>query len=117
MEAILTQIDQYMHEKKPFLKKNLSIHELAAEMAVPVYTLSRVINSVKGINYNKWLNQYRIAYFIDLYQHNDNQLLTLETLSHKAGFISRVTFINSFKNEMNITPTQYIRTHFKKDMA
>jgi hypothetical protein len=67
MKAILSQIDQFMNEKKPFLRQNLSIHELSVEIAIPVYTLSRVINLVKGINYNKWLNQYRIAYFIDLY--------------------------------------------------
>ena len=117
MEAILSQIDQFMHEKKPFLKQNLSIHELSVEIGVPVYTLSRVINSVKGINYNKWLNQYRIAYFIELYQHTDNQQLTLEALAQKTGFVSRVTFIKYFKKEMNVTPSQYIKTHFKKDLV
>jgi YesN/AraC family two-component response regulator len=60
MEALFLEIDQYMHEKKPFLRQNLSIHELAAEIGIPVYALSKAINSVKGINYNKWLNQYRI---------------------------------------------------------
>ena len=117
MEAILPQIDQFMNEKKPFLKQSLSIHELSVEIEIPVYTLSKIINSVKGINYNKWLNQYRIAYFIELYQHTDNQQLTLEALAQKTGFVSRVTFIKCFKKEMNVTPSQYIKTHFKKDLA
>ena len=117
MESIFFQIDQFMNEKKPFLKQSLSIHELSAEIGVPVYTLSRIINTVKGINYNKWLNQYRIAYFIELYQKTDNQQLTLEALAQKTGFISRVTFIKSFKNEMNLTPSQYIKTHFKKELV
>jgi AraC-like DNA-binding protein len=117
MEAILSKIDQFMNEKKPFLKQGLSIHELSLEVEVPVYTLSRIINSGKGMNYSKWLNKYRIAYFIDLYQSVDNQQFTLESLAQKAGFISRVTFIKTFKTEMNVTPTQYIKTHFKKDLV
>jgi AraC-like DNA-binding protein len=117
MEAILSQIDQYMNEKKPFLKQNLSIHELSIETGIPVYTISRIINSVKGINFNKWLNKYRIAYFIDQYQKNDNQRLTLEAMAQKTGFISRITFIKSFKSEMNVTPSQYFKTHFKKDLV
>jgi AraC-like DNA-binding protein len=117
MEAILSQIDQYMNEKKPFLKQHLSIHELSVETGIPVYTISRIINSVKGINFNKWLNGYRIAYFIDQYQKHDNQLLTLEAMAQKTGFISRITFIKSFKNEMNITPSQYVKTHFKKELV
>jgi AraC-like DNA-binding protein len=117
MDAILSKIDQFMNEKKPFLKQGLSIHDLSLELEVPVYTLSRIINSGKGMNYSKWLNKYRIAYFIDLYQSIDNQQFTLESLAQKAGFISRVTFIKTFKKEMNVTPTQYIKTHFKKDLV
>jgi AraC-like DNA-binding protein len=117
LEPILSKIDQFMNEKKPFLKQGLSIHDLSLELEVPVYTLSRIINSGKGMNYSKWLNKYRIAYFIDLYQSVDNQQFTLESLAQKAGFISRVTFIKTFKKEMNVTPTQYIKTHFKKDLV
>jgi AraC-like DNA-binding protein len=116
MEAIHSKIHQFMIEKKPFLKQNLSIHELASELVLPVYALSKIINSVKGINYNKWLNKYRINYFMELYQNPKNQQLTLEALAQKAGFISRVTFIKYFKNELKDTPTHYIKTHFKKDL-
>lgn len=112
MEAILSQLDQFMNEKKPFLKQNLSIHELSLATGIPVYTISRIINSVKGINYNRWLNQYRVAYFIELYQKPDNQRLTMEALAQRTGFVSRITFIKSFKKEMNLTPSQYIKAHF-----
>ncbi len=117
MEAIFLHIDQFMNEKRPFTQQSLSIHELAAEIGIPVYALSKVINSVKSVNFNKWLNQYRIAYFIDLYRHPDNQQLTLEALAQKAGFISRITFIKNFKSEMGETPTHYIKTHFKKNLT
>jgi AraC-like DNA-binding protein len=117
MEALFLKIDQFMHENRPFTKQSLSIHELSAEIGIPVYSLSKVINMVKGVNFNKWLNQYRIAYFILLYQNPDNQQLTLEALAQKAGFISRITFIKNFKQEMGDTPAQYIKTYFKKDLV
>jgi AraC-like DNA-binding protein len=117
MEAILSQIDQFMREKKPFLKQHLSIHELSVASGIPVYTISRIINSVKGINYNQWLNQYRVAYFIELYQNPDNQRLTIEALAQMTGFVSRITFIKSFKKEMGLTPSEYIKAHLRKDQV
>lgn len=114
---ILEKLDQFMQEKKPFLKPGLSIHDLSQEIEVPVYTLSKIINSGKGMNYSRWLNRYRIDHFIELYQSVDNHHFTLESLAQKSGFVSRVTFIKTFKKEMNVTPTQYIKDHFKKDLA
>lgn len=116
MEIIYARIDQYMNEKKPFLIKSLSIHDLSLETEVPVYTISKVINSLKGLNFNKWLNQYRISYFIKLYQIPGNHQLTLEALAQKAGFVSRVTFIKNFKDEMNETPSHFIKSRFKKEL-
>ena len=69
------------------------------------------------MNYSRWLNKYRIAHFIELYQSVENQHYTLESLAQKSGFVSRVTFIKTFKKEMDLTPTQYIKAHFKKDLA
>lgn len=116
-DSIYTKLQTYMEENKPFLKQSLSIHDLSAELQIPVYSLSKVINQKKGVNFNKWINGFRVSHFLFLYQIQENQQLTLEALAQKAGFLSRVTFIKNFKNEMNDTPTHYIKTHFKKDIS
>jgi AraC-like DNA-binding protein len=116
IEVVFSKLNQFMIEKKPFLKKSLLIHELSKELNVPAYMLSKVINQKIGTNFNKWINSHRVEYFLKLYQDPENQQLTLEALAQKAGFLSRVTFINSFKAEKNETPTQYIKTQFKREV-
>lgn len=117
LDSIYEKLNAYMEENRPFLKQSLSIHDLSEELRLPVYALSKVINQKTGANFNKWINSFRVKYFLMLYQNQEYQQLTLEALAQKAGFLSRVTFIKNFKSEMNDTPTQYIKTHFKKDFS
>jgi len=101
---------KYMEEEKPYLKQGFTIQELSNGTGLPVYQLSPLINGHFKMNFANWVNRFRIEYFIQ--QVPDNPQLTLEALSKKSGFISRSTFINSFKKEKGVTPREY----FKKEL-
>ena len=98
---------QYMKEQKPFLQQGFTIQDLSNQTGIPVYQLSPLINGHFKMNFANWVNSFRIRYLIELVP--ENPQLTLEALSKKAGFISRSTFINSFKKEKGVTPREYFK--------
>jgi AraC-like DNA-binding protein len=102
--GIIEKIEQIMVQGKPFLNKGYTIHNLGADIHVPVYQLSPVINNHFNANFSTWLNKYRVNYFIELCQTMEMRGLTFDALSFESGFSNRVSFINAFKKEKGITP-------------
>jgi AraC-like DNA-binding protein len=60
------------------------------------------------INFNTWKNDLKIAQVIKLIQEGSGEILTLDALAKQAGFGSRTSFFNSFKQKMGITPSEYL---------
>ena len=107
VDAEASIVLQYMKEQKPFLQQGFTIQDLSNQTGIPVYQLSPLINGHFKMNFANWVNSFRIRYLIELVP--ENPQLTLEALSKKAGFISRSTFINSFKKEKGVTPREYFK--------
>ena len=101
------KLESFITKQKPFLVKNYSIRQLAADCDMPVHHLSIVINREYGINYADFINRYRIDYIITHRYDENYRQFSLEGLSSEAGFNSRSTFINAFKKVTNQTPSVY----------
>ena len=61
-------------------------------------------------NFTNWKNNARIDYVIHLIKTGETDKLTLDAISKKAGFVSRSTFISSFKLRTGLTPSEFIET-------
>lgn len=109
--VLISKLDQFMLEKKPFLDNEYSIHNLSADLGVPVYQLSPLINQHYKDNFSSWINKYRVDHFISLWENKTNQELTLDALSKQSGFSNRRTFINAFKKARNTTPSLYLKNN------
>ena len=107
LSAELAIVLSHMTQNKPFKKKGFTIQELSNQTGIPVYQLSPLINGYFKMNFANWINRYRIEFFIELAR--ENPQITLEALSHMAGFTSRSTFINAFKKEKGVTPREYLK--------
>lgn len=108
-EGIITQIDRHMNASQSYLKPRYTIHDLSMETLIPVYILSPVINQKLGMNFNNWLNKYRLEFFMTLLEQGRHKDETLDALSKQAGFSSRPAFINAFKKQTGVTPGVYVR--------
>ena len=97
----------HMNKEKPFRKQGFSIQDLSNQTGIPVYQLSPLINRYFKINFATWINRYRVEYFLEHAIENRN--MTLEALAQDAGFTSRSTFINAFKKEKSVTPSEYLK--------
>ena len=106
---------QLLHEKietyrltKPYLNPDFSLSVMSANTDIPVHHLSYYFNEHLNINFNTWKNDHKINYVIEQIEKGNNELLTLDALAKQAGFVSRTTFLNAFKQKTGLTPSEYL---------
>jgi AraC-like DNA-binding protein len=102
------QIDVYMEETQPFLRKGYSIKEMSSDLGVPQHQVSMVINHEYGMNFNDFVNRHRIDYIKAKLTQPDWRQLTLEGIALEAGFSNRTTFFRAFTKLTGTTPTAYL---------
>ena len=88
-------LNQFMEQDKPFLNPLFRLHNLAEALDIAPHHCSYLINIEFGKNFNQWVNEHRIEYFIKLYR-QDSTSHTLEALAQQAGFSNRRTLHNAF---------------------
>lgn len=101
---------QYMENETPYLDADLSLRTLAGKIAISPNQLSWLLNESIGKNFNKFVNHYRIETFKKLAKDPANSNITIMGLAYDSGFNSKTVFNTSFKKEMGITPSEFLRT-------
>ena len=102
-------IGHFMNDKKPYLKPCFTLQEMAAQTGINVPALSAFINQEHQMNFNEFVNMYRVNYFKSLLELPEYHQWTLEAIAYQAGFNSRTTFIRSFTRCCGCTPRQYFK--------
>lgn len=109
MEALQSQLEKLMLEKKPYLNQKLLKKELAELLGVNNPELARLLNERIGMNFFEYVNYYRIKEFISLTKTEKAKQLTFFGLAQEAGFNSKTTFNKAFKSLMGSSPSDYFR--------
>jgi AraC-like DNA-binding protein len=106
---------QLLHNKietyclaKPYLDPEFSLSIMSANTDIPVHHLSYYFNEHLNINFNTWKNDHKINFVIEQIIKGNNEILTLDALAKQAGFGSRTTFFNAFKQKTGLTPSEYL---------
>jgi AraC-like DNA-binding protein len=106
---------QLLHNKietyclaKPYLDPDFSLSVMSANTDIPVHHLSYYFNEHLNINFNTWKNDLKINFVIEQIIKGNNEILTLDALAKQAGFGSRTTFFNAFKQKTGLTPSEYL---------
>jgi AraC-like DNA-binding protein len=102
-------LEEYLHKNRPFLTPGFSLQDMSLQTGINVPTLSALINKEYGMNFNDFINQYRVAYFKELVRRSEYHQWTLEAIANKAGFNSRTTFIRAFTKFADCSPSEYLR--------
>ena len=107
---LLTQLQKYMQEDKPYLDHKLTLSTLANELNIHPNYLSQVINEHLEVNFYDFVNKARLEEFLQLVQKPKSKHLTILALALDSGFSSKSSFNKFFKKKMGKTPSQYIQS-------
>jgi len=94
-----------MKEQKPFLNPNLDLVTLSRLVGTNRTQLSTTLNRQTGMNFSRWLAEYRVHHLLSLVAlHPDSDITALAS---ESGFTSRTSFFRQFRQVTGLTPNQY----------
>lgn len=102
-------LKDFMEKEKPFLNPDLSLKELASQLKLGSVQLSEIINAGFEVNFNDFVNQYRVEEVKKALQEGRQEQLSLVGIAYDCGFNSKATFNRVFKKLTSESPTEFIR--------
>lgn len=94
-----------MKEQKPFLNPNLDLVTLSRLVGTNRTQLSTTLNRQTGMNFSRWLAEYRVHHLLSLVALRPDSDIT--ALASESGFTSRTSFFRQFRQVTGLTPNQY----------
>ena len=114
--SIKNRIEHLLRNDQVFLNKGINLADFSKRIGIPAKTISAVINNYFGKRFNELINSYRVQFAIDKIENGYLDDYTIDSLSEKVGFNSRVTFFNAFKKETGISPNVYWKNFQNGDL-
>lgn len=116
-DEILNKLMEW-EQSDNFLNKNMSIAMLSAQTGINTKYLSEVINSIKGKNFNGYINELRINHIAHQLKTDPAYLnYKVSYLAEYSGFSSHGAFTNVFKSVTGMSPNTYIQEILKNKKA
>ena len=109
MAEIEGTVRKHLEEKKSFLQHGYTLKMFSEETQIPVHYLSGFINKYYKMNFNDFINEYRIIFSIDKLLKKEWMYKKLETIAGEAGFNNRNTFISAFKKVTGVKPSEFLK--------
>ena len=107
-----SQLTAVMQEQRPYLNPDLNLVDLAGLTGMNRATLSHLINSEFGMNFNDYINGFRIDAVKMQLASGQHKQLSLLGIALESGFNSKATFNRVFKKRYHVSPTSYIKDNF-----
>lgn len=108
-ETLSQRLQEKMEIDKLYLNSNLSLRELAESINSSEKKLSFLLNQKKDINFNDYLNNFRIDTFKKEVAKSENEKLSIVGIAMNCGFKSKSSFYRAFKNSVGISPSQFLK--------
>ncbi len=105
----LMELENIMKQKRVYLNPNLTIKDLANQLELPPYLVSKRINQGYQKTFFRFVNVYRIEHAKELLINSDIKILAVAL---DSGFTNKSSFHRTFKRIEGITPSEY-RSKYK----
>ncbi|MBR5716798.1 MAG: AraC family transcriptional regulator [Bacteroidales bacterium] len=107
MDNLIQRIEHIMNDERLFRNPELTIRDVAKELATNRLYVSRAINTIYGFSFTSYINRKRIDYAIALMK--EHPLMTLENIANESGFLSEKSFFRKFREVMGDSPRAYMK--------
>ncbi|WP_232459720.1 MULTISPECIES: helix-turn-helix domain-containing protein [unclassified Winogradskyella] len=108
------KLSNLMIEKNLFENPRLTLLDVANELGTTSKTISSVVNSGFNMNFNDFVNHFRIEAVKDKLNKGEQSTSTLLGIALDCGFNSKATFNRAFKKSMSLSPKAYLDELTKK---
>jgi AraC-like DNA-binding protein len=113
-ELHIKHLLEFMETKKPYLNPELNIHLLSDQVNIPKYQLSHIINNRLNLNFNDFVNRYRIKESTGILADPKKDDQAMLDVAFEVGFNHKSTFNMVFKKVMKMTPSDYRKQELLK---
>ena len=101
------ELKKLMDEKQLYLKPKLSLKNIADQLSTNTKYLSQVVNNQTGLNFQTFINSYRINEAQEMIKQQKHKELTFYGIALQCGFKNKSTFYKVFKEITQTTPKQF----------
>ncbi len=114
LSRLMANVNEKIVESELYKIPNLSLTQLAQEVALTPRELSSVINKVSKRNFSDFINAYRVREVARLLDGENAKNINLLDVLFQVGFNSKSTFNAMFKREFACTPSEYRKRSVNK---
>lgn len=108
VKSVLAQLEKF-EAKNKFLKKELTLNDLAATLNTNANYLSKIINYYKEKSFSNYLNDLRVDFIIELLRNQPRyRNFTIKALAEEAGFANAQHFSKAFYTRTGLYPSFFV---------
>jgi len=109
IEILKAELLKYFEEEEPFLNPQLNLKIIADILGLNSNKMSFLINKAFHLNFNDFVNLYRLDYFKVIALDPENAHITILGLAFDSGFNSKAVFNTFFKKMEKMTPSSWLK--------
>ena len=102
------KLTEAMEQGRHYTNPRLTLADLAEQLGTQPKVVSGVVNKAFGLNFNDFINQYRVDAVLEKMKTGEAQTKTLLAIGLECGFNSKSTFNRAFKKQTQLTPRKYL---------
>ena len=111
-QRILDKPSQAMMDEKWYKTEGLTISKLAQQLEEQEYKVRKIINQQMGFNnFNQCLNSFRVEEACQVLSNPQKAEFTVLEIAYGLGYQSLAPFNKAFKQQTQLTPTEYRKKH------
>ncbi len=104
-----SKISVLMESEKIYEDPELSLTQVAKQLKTNPSLLSKIINQGFQLNFNDFINNYRITAVKEKLQAGEQKKQTLLGIAFDCGFNSKATFNRAFKKATGASPKEWLK--------
>ncbi|WP_462242845.1 helix-turn-helix domain-containing protein [Ferruginibacter sp.] len=101
------KILELLEKAKVYEDPELSLTQVAKQLGTNPSLLSKVINQGFQLNFNDFINNYRIEAVKEKLKAGEHKMQTLLGIAYDCGFNSKATFNRAFKKATGVSPKEW----------
>ena len=103
-------IENLLSVHEIYKNPELTLTDVAKKLETNVVIISKAINQNFKMNFNDFINYYRVENVKAAFFNNEHLKSTLLGIAFDSGFNSKATFNRAFKKHVGVSPKDYINT-------